>query len=606
MRSLLLLLLTVASAAPAFAQRGVERAEGTAVDGLRVALVIGNAGYGPSLGRLVNPTHDAEDMAAALEELGFSVELKVNADRRGMDDAVNGFRTRVADAEVAVFYLAGHGIQVEEKNYLVLIGAKLRWQIDAKYMAVNASWIVDSMYSGGAKASIVIVGACRNNPLPKGARGGGRGLAAMQGTGALIAFAASSGQTADENVDKRNGLYTQELLKQLREPGLSVVEVFQRTREEVYSLSEERQAPEDWNRLVGTVVLKTGDGQRNDAAATSFTEPTPRFNAEDEIRELIRDSQMAEDFAEYLKSYPSGRYVSAAKVKLRAQERATTGSAVSLSAAPSSPVAQPPAAQKTAPKSETADLKAGQTFKDCADCPEMVVVPAGSFVMGSPANEQGHNIDEAPQHEVTIDRDFAVSKHEITQGQFALFVRESSRNMEGCWQEKQTTPSDQHPLVCVSWEDAKAYAQWLATKTGKPYRLLSEAEWEYAARASTTTSRFWGNDAGKAACEYANVYWCGAKGTAQVGRVNNKPNAFGLHDMLGNAYEWVEDCYFDSYSRRAPTDGSAWVSWSCGIRVLRGGSFLFSALDVRSANRYGVIPDGRFDFIGVRLARMLP
>ena len=172
MRSLLLLLLAIASAAPAFAQRGVERAKGTAVDGLRVALVIGNAGYGASLGRLVNPTHDAEDMAAALEELGFSVELKVNADRRGMDDAVNGFRTRVADAEVAVFDLAGHGVQVEEKNYLVPIGAKLRWQIDAKYMAVNASWIVDAMYSGGAKASIVILDACRNNPLHKGARGG--------------------------------------------------------------------------------------------------------------------------------------------------------------------------------------------------------------------------------------------------------------------------------------------------------------------------------------------------------------------------------------------------------------------------------------------------
>jgi formylglycine-generating enzyme required for sulfatase activity len=300
-----------------------------------------------------------------------------------------------------------------------------------------------------------------------------------------------------------------------------------------------------------------------------------------------------------------GRYVRAAKGKLRALERATTGSAVSPSAAPSPPVAQPLAAQKTAPKSETADFKAGQTFKDCADCPEMVVVPAGSFVMGSPANEQGHNTDEAPRHEVTIDRDFAVSKHEVTQGQFALFVRETSRNMEGCWQEEQYTPSDQHPLVCVSWEDAKAYAQWLTTKTGKPYRLLSEAEWEYAARAGTTASRFWGNDAGKTACEYANVYWCGAKGTAQVGRVNNKPNAFGLHDMLGNAYEWVEDCYFDGYVR-APTDGSAWVSWGCDIRVLRGGSFLFSPLDVRSANRYWVIPDLRFDFIGVRLARMLP
>ena len=157
-------------------------------------------------------------------------------------------------------------------------------------------------------------------------------------------------------------------------------------------------------------------------------------------------------------------------------------------------------------------------------------------------------------------------------------------------------------MVNVSYEDAKAYTKWLATKTGQPYRLLSEAEWEYAARAGSTASRFWG-DSERDACEFANVSWCGGKATLPVGGF--KPNDFGLYDTLGNVWEWVEDCYHGRY-RGAPSDGSPWLSGDCGTRVIRGGGWVDGPRDVRSAVRAWVTPDDRYSDLGFRVARTLP
>jgi formylglycine-generating enzyme required for sulfatase activity len=244
-----------------------------------------------------------------------------------------------------------------------------------------------------------------------------------------------------------------------------------------------------------------------------------------------------------------------------------------------------------------------ETFKDCDNCPEMVVVPAGSFLMGSPKGEAGRKINESPQRKVTIDRNFAVSKYEVTRGQFAHFIRKSGHDMSvSCWPNRRSTPSSQHPVVCVNWQDAKAYAQWLTKKTGKPYRLLSEAEWEYAARAGTATSRYWG-DGWQAACKFAQVSWCGSHRSAPVGQY--QPNEYGLYDMLGNVWEWVEDCWNDSY-KGAPTDGSAWTSGQCEERVLRGGPFVYGPHYVRSARRVKHSRYIRNDYYGIRLASTLP
>jgi formylglycine-generating enzyme required for sulfatase activity len=235
----------------------------------------------------------------------------------------------------------------------------------------------------------------------------------------------------------------------------------------------------------------------------------------------------------------------------------------------------------------------------------MVVVPGGRFTMGSPPTETGRYSNEGPTHEVVIARPFAVGKYEVTLGQFAQFVGETKHEMGALSRWHDRTQSDRHPVTYVGWDDAKAYAEWLAKKTGQPYRLLSEAEWEYAARAGTMTSRFWGNDQ-KSGCDFANVYWCGAKSTAPVGQF--RPNAFGLYDMLGNVWEWVEDCYDETYAG-APTDGSAWVSdVPCMECVVRGGSW-FSHLNpanVRSAIRGKSIKFLDSPEFGFRVARTLP
>ena len=266
-------------------------------------------------------------------------------------------------------------------------------------------------------------------------------------------------------------------------------------------------------------------------------------------------------------------------------------------------------------------------FRDCEECPLMVLVPPGSYMMGSPESELNRDDDEGPQHRVTIPKAFAVGVYEVTRREFAQFVRETGYDFEfervscsvtgqyeaGAIARKARTTidrqqSDEHP-VCVKWDDAQAYVKWLSERSGNEYRLLSEAEWEYVARAGTSTSSYWntywgGADRGQ--CRNANGADQGAgfafgmrcddgyATTAPVGSFER--NAFGLHDVLGNLWEWTQDCWNESYSG-APTDGSAWESGDCDRRVARGGSWGHL---LRSALR---APFDRYVNIGIRVAR---
>ena len=280
-------------------------------------------------------------------------------------------------------------------------------------------------------------------------------------------------------------------------------------------------------------------------------------------------------------------------------------------------------------------LVVGAVFRDCADCPEMVVIPPGRFSMGSPAGEAGRFEDEGPQHPVAIRRAFAAGRYEVTRKQFAAFAQATGHTAEGCyewngsnwemsisknWRNPGFSQTDNDPVVCVSWEDARAYADWLGRRSGKRYRLLSEAEWEYAARAGSRDARPWGDDAG-VACRYANVADVSAKtgvsgasswtthgcddGRAYTAPAGSfRPNAFGLYDMIGNAWEWTEDCWNAGYAG-APSDGRAWRSGNCGQRVLRGGSWFNIPRSVRSASRYRSSADFRFNCYGFRLARTI-
>ena len=276
-------------------------------------------------------------------------------------------------------------------------------------------------------------------------------------------------------------------------------------------------------------------------------------------------------------------------------------------------------------------LAAGQTFGDCNDCPRMVVVPPGEFVMGSPDTEPGHTASEVPQHTVRIPRRFAVGKFEVTVKEYETFVAATGGVADGggcavwtayghrfeqdrTFRNPSFSQNPQHPVVCVSWQAALTYANWLTTRTGRSYRLLSEAEWEYAARANSTSRYYFGNEEAKL-CEHGNgadrtsaFLWgnhlcsdgVGVQ-TAEVGHY--KPNAFGLYDMLGNASEWVMDCLQPSYSG-APADGTAWMAGDCKQRVVRGGSWDNGPKDLRSASRGGYALQGK-DNIGFRVAREL-
>jgi formylglycine-generating enzyme required for sulfatase activity len=246
-------------------------------------------------------------------------------------------------------------------------------------------------------------------------------------------------------------------------------------------------------------------------------------------------------------------------------------------------------------------LKPGDTFQECMNCPKMMVLPPGSFTMGSPASEPGHDDFEGPQHKVTIARQFAVGQFDLTFDDWDACAADG-----GCNGYK---PSDQgwgrsrRPVINVSWDDTKAYVAWVAKKTGKPYRLLSETEYEYATRAGTTTAYPWGDavDTNNANCDGCGSQWDN-KQTAPVGSF--AASGFGLYDMVGNVAEWTQACYHYGYNG-APTDGSAWISGDCSSRVLRGGSWFIGPGDLRSANRLGAPARIRGYGIGFRVARTL-
>jgi formylglycine-generating enzyme required for sulfatase activity len=255
------------------------------------------------------------------------------------------------------------------------------------------------------------------------------------------------------------------------------------------------------------------------------------------------------------------------------------------------------------PEAEQAPMPA---FRECAIdpgkdyCPEMVVIQPGSFTMGSPPTEKGRHADEGPQHKVTIAKPFAVSKFAVTFDEWDTCVADGD-----CPEGISDTGfgRNQRPVANVTWDNAQRYVSWLAKMTGKPYRLLSEAEYEYAARAGTQTVYFWGDDVGRnhADCDGCGSIWDNSQ-TAPVGSF--APNAFGLYDMSGNVWSWVEDCYHDSY-QGAPANGSAWTSGDCSHRVSRGGSWLAPPELLRSADR-GWSPIAYWNSgAGFRVARTL-
>jgi len=267
------------------------------------------------------------------------------------------------------------------------------------------------------------------------------------------------------------------------------------------------------------------------------------------------------------------------------------------------------------PEAEQA-LKSADRFKECNVCPEMIVVPAGSFTMGSPSNEAGRSDDEGPQHTVTFANPFAVGRFAVTFAQWDACDADG-----GCKAIKGSLVRwgrGQMPAIFVSWDDAKDYVAWLSRKTGKSYRLLSEAEREYVTRAGTTTPYWWGSSLSIDQANYDADVWDGDSVVRYEKRPvpvdSFAPNPWGLYQVHGNVFEWVEDCRHDNYEG-APSDGSAWTDGNCLRRVLRGGAWDTEPSDLRSAARFRYPFASRFSYpfepaihpehAGFRVARTL-
>ena len=363
------------------------------------------------------------------------------------------------------------------------------------------------------------------------------------------------------------------------------------------------------------------------ATASDAAPETPQAKVnlsdpETALWEEAKKGNAEEDYRAYLSQYPKGKYIALAKIKLKrlkdealaaaeqqdkeawntAQqgnnqesyaaylETYPKGQFAALAQGRIDRVKREAAAAEAKQKREVAEAAAkgpqpGKVFKDCPDCPDMVVIPAGSFNMGS---DKGG--DETPAHHVTISKAFAIGKTEVTQGQWKAVMGSNPSNFANC--------GDDCPVEKVSWDDAKQFIQKLNSKTGKQYRLPSEAEWEYACRAGSQTEYCGGDNVDSVAWYTSN------SGDATHASAQKEANAFGLYDMSGNVWEWVEDSYHDNYNG-APTDGTVWQG-DGAMRVLRGGSWDFLPQSARAAYRLRFEPAYRVSGFGFRLARMLP
>lgn len=537
----------------------------------RVALVIGNSTY-KHVENLKNPSNDALAVAAALRRMGFeAVELKRDLSKSDVDRALADFSGKAERADIALVYYAGHGIEVAGRNYLVPVDARLRRARHVGFEAIELAKVMQAL-EGAAKLRLVILDACRDNPFrERMVRAGttrsiGRGFARVSpGADTLVAFAAKEGTTADDGTG-RHSPFTAALLKHLETPGVEIRLLFGKIRDSVLAVTNQRQEPFTYGSLSGDALY----------LKQPVSDPSEEASA------------LEREIAALKSRLDSGRSPS---VRPKGRE---TKIAVGISR---------PLAEVKKPR----DLQAGDVFRECPSCPAMVVVPAGTVTVGSPEDESGRDTDEGPAHRVRIARPLAISRFEVTFAEWNACVVQGG--CKGYRPDAGRSGGDRHPVTNVSWHDAQSYSAWLSRKTGGRYRLPSEAEWEYAARAGTKTPFATGEtittsdanfDCLKAQDGGGRIK-CRAKPTS-VGSF--AANAFGLYDMHGNIEEWTADVYSAAYDSTGQK-GEAQTKGDPQYRVSRGGSWYSDPQDLRSANRNRTWADVRNQFTGFRVVRSL-
>ena len=549
----------------------------------RLALVIGNGAY-QKTSELPNPPNDAADMASTLKELGFEVLSGTNQSKRQMETLIREFGDKLArQGGVGLFFYAGHGLQVKGSNYLIPVEADIPAEDEIDYAAINLDFLLKKMASAGNDLNIVILDACRNNPFARSWRnfrdiGEGSGLAKITPpTGTIMLYATQPGNVASDG-SGRNGLFTESLLNQIKKPDVELDTMIKALARDVSEKSEKKQFP--WKEGIATGDFYFAGGGNGPRPL-----PTPTViisnNAEEVLWKEVAKLNTKLAVESYLIEYPKGKYAATARLKLqvidaddlkKAQdiEQKKWGEAVGLNT-----IESYQSFLQTYPTSEYKDVanqkikvlnenlilekrpQKGKSRKNSMGM-EFMGIPAGTFLMGSPKNEDEREKDETP-HSVTLSQGFWLGKYEVTQLQWKTVMGSVP---ESCY-EKNDLKGDNRPVVCVSWEDVQEFINKLNALGQEKYRLPTEAEWEYAARAGTADAFFFGKDENDL-CKYGNgkdpwaQVWMGKtmckdyiKGTTKVGKF--EPNDFGLHDTAGNVWEWVSDWYGD-YSNAGQTD----------------------------------------------------
>jgi formylglycine-generating enzyme required for sulfatase activity len=595
----------------------------------RVALVIGNGAYA-KVPKLDNPKNDAAAMEAMFKAAGFDAVVRANdLGVAAMRRALRDFSDTAHDADIAIVFYAGHGMEVSGTNYLIPTDAVLERDIDVQDEAVSLDR-VNQIFESVKVLRLVILDACRDNPFIRSMRRTLATRTVRSGYGeiderslppnTLVAYAQRAGATAEDGAGA-NSPYTTALLKHLPTPGLDIELALRRVRDEVLKTTKNRQEPFKYGSLGGAeIALVTAKSQ---LAAAPETKVPPVSDAAREWSQVDKTSiAELETFARRHGASPEAEYARARSESLRQQQAAST-------ARPSEPAKQglvPGLLKETVgiilprdlpPRCDGIEMQVGtekrclnpkDTFRDCETCPEMVVIPAGEFMMGSPPGEPERDTYE-DQVRITIARPFAVGRFAVTFAEWDACSADSGCN--GYKPSDEGRGRDTHPVINVSWDDAKSFVAWLSKKAGKTYRLLSESEREYVARAGTTTPFWWGSSITPEQANYngsAEPY----KGGGSKGEYRKRtvvvnsfaPNPWGLYNVHGNVWEWTEDCWNDRNSSN-PGNGKARTLASCDRHVLRGGSLYHAPKYLRSASRFHYSTGHRDNGFSFRVARSL-
>jgi formylglycine-generating enzyme required for sulfatase activity len=533
----------------------------------RLALVIGADNY-LHASKLRNAVNDANDLAAALKNLGFTVDQVTDPDLPTMERAIDRFVGKVGPGDVALFHFSGHGIQIQGENFLVPVDFNARNEIDAKYESYSASRVQEHLERSGARLNILILDACRNNNFG-GSRSAGQGLAAMHaGRGTYVAFATAQGQTADDNPEGRNGLFTSRLLTNLQQPGLDLNAVFDRVRAEVYETSGKRQLPWTSSSVIGEFYFRP-------PVAAIEPEPEPGVDPELQVEltywNSIQESKNPAAFEAYLQQFQTGRFADLARIKLA--ELRPPPAAPARPPVAANPVSANPAPARPTPIVEpNTALSPGTVRQNAADGLNYVWIPPGSAFLGCEQTGGECGSAEEPRHQVQFGRGFWLGQTEVTVAAYTRFAQSTVRAMPPTLKPGPGGNGADHPMVRVSWDDAKEYCEWAGG------RLPTEAEWEYAARGGLA-----GSDTG----DLDRIAWYkkNSGGTTHA-TASKEPNGWGLFDMQGNVWEWCSDSYEEG----------------ANARVLRGGSMNVTADFVRLSVRGRNVPGARRDDYGFRCA----